>query len=140
MWSDKDKLDEFLNKFPNPLKVFREVCNKEKVKVLKEVENLENESEKMKEDLAEEAQLMFERNNTNLKRSEDFSGFKYKAELLQNDDPDHKTLRNSLGLGSETVSSAGLQIVVKFHLYRLKALDNEVSKPQTSDNRSILLL
>ena len=110
MCSEKEKLDEFLNKFSNPLKVFREVCNKERVKVLKEVENLENESEKMKEDLVEEAKHIFERNYINFKRSEDFSGFKYKAELLQDDDPDHKTLR---GLKTSQGSS------IKLSCYRM---------------------
>ena len=37
MCSEKEKFDEFLNKFSNPLKVLREVCKKEKLEVLKEV-------------------------------------------------------------------------------------------------------
>ena len=39
MCIDEEKLDDFLNKFSNPLKVFREVCNKEKNKVRNEKEN-----------------------------------------------------------------------------------------------------
>ena len=140
MCSDEEKLDDFLNKFSNPLKVFREVCNKEKVKVRKEVEKYVTESEKIKKYLVEEAKQMFERNNTNFIKSKDFSGFKYKVELLQNDDTDHKTLRNSLGLGSETDSSVGLQNVVDFHIYRVKAFDDKVSKLETSDDQNILLL
>ena len=140
MCSNEEKLDVFLNKFSNPLKVFREVCNKEKVRVRKEIENLENKSEKIKLDLVKEAQQMFERNNTSFKRIKDFSGFKYKAELLQNDDPDHKTLREALGLDSEIVSSAGLQNVAGFKIYRVKASGDEVSKPKISDDRNILLL
>ena len=144
MSSDEGKLDDFLNKFSNPLKVFREVCNKEKVKVSKEIENLENESEKMKDYLVEEAKQMFERNKiqeTIFKRSKDFSGFKYKAELLQNDNPDHKTLRDALGLGSEYVRfSAGLQNVVGFQIYRVKPIDDDLSKSQTPNGQNILLL
>ena len=140
MCSAKEKLDEFLNKFSNPLKVFREVCNKEKDKVRKEAENYEYESEKMKEHLLEEAKQMLEQNNTNFKKSKDFSKFKYKVELLQNDDSDHKTLRDALGLGSKTVSSAGLQDVVDFKLYRVKASGDEVSESKTSDDQNILLL
>ena len=77
---------------------------------------------------------MFQRNNTNFKRSEDFSGFKYKVDLLQNDDPDHKTLRDALGLGSAIVSSAGLPNVVGFQIYRVKAFGDE------SSNQKLLMI
>ena len=71
MCSYENKLDEFLNKFSNPLKVFREN------KVRKEIENHEKESKKMKDHLVEEARQLFERNKTNFKSVEDFSEFKY---------------------------------------------------------------
>ena len=74
MCSEEGKLDDFLNKFSNPLKAFREVCNKKRFKVRVGIENQKEESEKMTEDLVEEARQLFERNNTNFKRVEDFSG------------------------------------------------------------------
>ena len=78
MYCDEEKLDNFLNKFSNPVKVFREVCNKEKNKVRKEIENYKKETEKMEKDLVKEAKLLFEQNNTNFKRVKIFQGISIK--------------------------------------------------------------
>ena len=125
----RDKqLDDFLKrKFSSPQKIYDEVYNKKLVKLQKEVKNHKNETEKMKEFLVDETKQMFERNKRNFKEIEDFSGFKYKVELLQNSDRDHKTLRDALGLGSKTVSYSGLQNVVEFQIYRVKENNDSIT-------------
>ena len=98
MFSNHKKLDEFIETLSENQNVLRNLCNEEKTKINREFENSVKEFDETKEYLIKEANELFEYKTSKFKKS--FSEFKYKLQLLKNDDPDYNILKESLDLDS----------------------------------------
>ena len=147
MFSNDQKLTEFIERFSGNKDVLRKLCNEEKDKINKEIENEVKEFNETKEYLLKEANELFEYNTSNFKQSSE--GFKYKLELLKKDDPDYKILKESLGLDPKTNNVSGTILKkdlgvkdkgIVYNIYRVKTTDNFAPQSETSNRSSLLLL
>ena len=69
MYSNDKKLDEFMETFSENKELLRKICNEEKDKITKEIENVSKHFDETKEYLTKEANELFEYNTSNFKHS-----------------------------------------------------------------------
>ena len=100
MFSNDKKLTEFIENFSESKDLLRNLCNGEKDKISKEIENALNGFNETKEYLIKEANELFEYNTSNFKQYSE--GFKHKLEMLKKDEPDYNILTESLHLEDES--------------------------------------
>ena len=95
MQSTKTKVEDFLRSRPNCKDFFNDLIKKEEDKINEEMGKYE------KEDLVEKAKKLLEYDTANFKTSLS-EGFKYKLEVLNNDDSDYKLLESSFESNRES--------------------------------------
>ena len=130
-----NKLDEFSKAYPNCRSFLQSIVEKEKDKM-----NLvRDETVKM----FEKAKELCEYDVANFKKSV-LPGFKYKLELLKNNDPDYELLKDSIGFNdNSTTMNARLRFELKqktkaLKIYRI--VPNETFSIKSSNSDQILLL
>ena len=151
MYSNKTKLDKFIEKNSGSKNILRNLCNKEIERTNKEIELIRKEFEKTKEKFVEEANELFEHNTLNFERT--IPNFKYKLELLKSDDLDYKVIKDSVGLDSlpdffadylgnkyDQPEDKTEDERVVFKIFRIKLNKNVLNEPELSKDSSLLLL
>jgi len=147
MYLNKTNLEHLIENFSGPKNILRSLCNEEKENTCKEIKKADKELKKTKQNLIKEAKKIFHYNTSNLKSPT--SDFKYKLELMNNDDPDYNVLKRSFGIDSKTDSFKGTVLNeysslknknISFKIYRVKANDIVIEKSKSSDLSSLLLL
>ena len=134
MYSNVNKLDEFLKNYSGPQSMLRDVYKFEKDKTTKEIETGNEMCEKAKEYLLKEVNEIFY-DTSNFKRPS--ADFKHELELLDYDDPDYTFVHDSLGCSNKNVA------VVKYKkpkIYKIKTSNESSLGPIVSDASSLLLL
>ena len=141
MFSTNKMLDEFIERFSGNGDLLRNLCNEEKDKISKEIENAVKEFNETKEYMIKEANELFEYNTSNFKQSS--KGFKNTVELLKKDEPDYNILKQSLHLDSNTAlkRDRGLKNKKIVHnVYRVRPTVNVVAPSGACNSSNILLL
>ena len=128
MFSNNEKLTEFIQTFSENEDILSELCNEEKNKISKEIENISGQFDMTKKYLLNEAKELFAYNTSNFKQPSE--ELKYKLELLENDDPDYNIIiSKDLVLKDKSLV---------YNIYRVRTTDNVAAQSQTSNSINII--
>ena len=148
MYLNDTNLSQLIKEFSGPQNFLRKLCNEQREKCCKEIKNLEKNFEETKENIIKNVKNIFQYSTSNFKTPS--PNFKYKLELMKNEDPDCMILKSSLDVGfnftfySTNTSSNYFnplkQEQLVYKIYRIKTNDKNIIETKNSESSSILLL
>ena len=132
----KTKVEEFLKNHPDSRNFLQDYVKKREKVIIQEKDDYENGK------IFENAKELCEYDVAKFKEPV-LPGFKYKLELLKNNDPDYKLLESSINFSDEQTDKFIRQLDLRLKVKSLKiyrVVSNENISRRSSDSDQILLL